>query len=100
MADKEMIFCTIFVNRYLRIAKVYPRSRPSMKNGRPSSRHLRQQNEVQRSMKGVRRTPIRLSNVTTKNGFSATRPTTDISNSQESIRPDSELSHYRPLPSE
>ena len=31
MADKEMTFCTIFVNGYLRIAKVYPQSRPSMK---------------------------------------------------------------------
>ena len=58
MADKEMTFCTIFVNSYLRNAKVYPQSRPSMKNGRPSSRHLRQQNEAQRSMRGVRGTPI------------------------------------------
>ena len=58
MADKEMTFCTIFVNGYLRNAKVYPQTRPSMKNGRPSNRHLRQQNEAQKSMRGVRGTPI------------------------------------------
>ena len=34
MADKEMIFHTIFVYSYLRNAMVYPQSRPSMKNGR------------------------------------------------------------------
>ena len=31
MADKEMTFCTIFVNGYLRIAKVYPKIDPPWK---------------------------------------------------------------------
>ena len=33
MADKEMTFCTIFVNRYLRNATVYPQSIYTMKKG-------------------------------------------------------------------
>ena len=39
MADKEMTFCIIFVNVYLKNVNIYPQSRPSMKNGRPSIRH-------------------------------------------------------------
>ena len=31
IADKEITFCTIFVNGHLRIAEVYPKSRPSNK---------------------------------------------------------------------
>ena len=74
MADREMTFCTILVDRqerimkegrgcapgtdYLRNAKVYPQSRPSMKKGRPSSRHLRQQNEAHKSMRSMRDMPI------------------------------------------
>ena len=40
MAGKEMTFCTTFVNRYLGNSAVDPQSRPTMKNGRPSSRRL------------------------------------------------------------
>ena len=69
MADKETTFCTIFVKRYLKNAKVYPQNRPFMKNGRPSSRHLSQQNEVQTLWEAWQARQIRLSNMTTKMAF-------------------------------
>ena len=96
MADKEMTFCTISVNGYLRNAKVYPQSRPSMKSGRPSTidtwgnkmklRDLWEAWEVHVCQ-------FRLSNMTTKIVFV-------LLNALKSIRPDSEILHYRPLPSE
>ena len=68
MVDKDMTFCTIFVNDSLRNAKIYPQSRPSMKNGRPSRRHLRKQNEMKlRDLWEVWEVhQFRLSNMTTK----------------------------------
>ena len=93
MADKETTFCTIFMNQYLRNATFYPRSRHTIQYNKPSGRHQSEQDEVLRSMRGVRGTPSKAINLTTEKGFG-------ILMVLEFIRPDSSLLHCRPLPSE
>ena len=69
MADKETTFGTIFVNRYLGSATLYPQSRHTMQNHKPNGRHENKLDEILRSTRGVRGTPSKAINMTTEKGF-------------------------------
>ena len=69
-ADKETTFCTNSANRYLGNVTLH-QSRRTMYYNKPNGRHYSEQDEVLRSTRGMRCTPLRAINMTMENGFCA-----------------------------